>query len=226
MVVSILVILAGVVLTRGDKALDHAQDVAARATMQAVRDALSGSAGAPGYLADMQYVPGFDPLGIRMHDLLSPSRYPDFATYDPVAQRGWRGPYLTNAAPVQNTNAARRGVFPLATDRRTSTDQTFLVRQFFADLSSSPYGQPGELAVADPWGNPIIVQTPTEAAFDRPTLAKRVRYTRIVSAGPDGILSNLLGSRLAGLKASGDLEERGDDLVLFINRPDTYEDEE
>lgn len=227
MVVGILAILAGMVLVSVDKTRDKAADTVSRATLQTLREAVMGSAAGPGYLSDMKYVPGFSSLNMRVHDLLSSSSYPVYSSYDPVARRGWRGPYLSNARGVQNTTPNRNGTFPAGGDLRTPDDLTFQDRGFFTSSASSPYGLTGDLAAADPWGNPIVIQIPPSSAFSGSTAeAKIFRYARLVSAGPDGTLSTPLDDRLGGMLPDGSSAARGDDLVLFLNRSDVYEAEE
>jgi type II secretory pathway pseudopilin PulG len=224
-VIVIIAALAGLVVSNIARTTDDAEAVAARATMQTIAEALTGSAAGSSYLADMKYVPAFSAANLRTHDLLSASSYPA-ELFDPAKQRGWRGPYLRNAQGVQNTNTARNGTFPAGGERRTAGDATFLERGFFIDASTSPYGVTGDLATADPWGNPIVVQVPPASAFAGPADdAKRFRYARLVSAGADGALTTPR-DRLGGLLADGTTAARGDDLVLFLNRSDTYEAEE
>lgn len=224
-VVVILAAVAALVLGNVDRSTDQAEATAARATLQTLREAFTGSTAGAGYLSDMKHVPGFAFANLRPHDLLSPSSYPAFATFDRVANRGWRGPYLRNAQGVANTNAARNGRFPASGERRFANDQTFLARGFFYDASNSDYGATDDLAAADPWGNPIVLQIPPAAAFSQPTTdAGRFRFARLVSAGPDGALTTPR-DRLAGLLADGTMPTRGDDLVLFLDRADVYEAE-
>lgn len=230
-VIVIVAALAALVTSNVGTTTDEVEAVSARVTMQTIAEAFSGSSAGPGYVADMKHLPGFRHADVRIHDLLSSSSYPTADPFDPVSQRGWRGPYLRNAQGVRNTNAARNGAFPSGNERRTADDTTFFQRGFFTDPDSSPYGITGDLSVADPWGNPIALQIPPVAAFTNPTTdAKRFRYARLVSAGADGVLTTPLHHRLAGLVklADGkiDISARGDDLVLFLNRSDTHEPEE
>lgn len=225
-VIVVIAALAALVVSNIDHTRDAAELTAARATMQTVREAFTGSPAGPGYLSDMKHLPGFSLAAVRMHDLLSSSSHPAFAAFDIAANRGWRGPYLRNAQGVANTNSARNGAFPAAGERRFAGDASFQERGFFYDATSSHYGATGDLAAGDPWGNPIVVQTPPADAFSGTTgEAKRFRYARLVSAGPDGVLATP-ADRLAGMLADGTTAARGDDLVLFLNRTDTYEAEE
>lgn len=230
-VVVIIGALAALVIPQVDRGRENAEQVTADASLAAVEEAFAGGLAGPGYLADMKFVPGFRAVNVRMHDLLSPSSWPSAAVYDPVSARGWRGPYLRNAGAVQNTESTRRGLFPAAADVRFAGDVSFQARGFFDSGGVSAYGSTGDLAVADAWGNPVVLQVPPVAAFSNSSAdEKRFRYARIVSAGPDGILSTpltdpLLG-RLGGKLADGTTAARGDDLVRFLNRPDVYEAEE
>ncbi len=104
-------------------------------------------------------------------------------TFNPISRRGWRGPYLL----------ANGGGFAYAVDG---------VRNFTA-----LYGEPGDPAVLDGWGNPIVLQEPIDPAA---TAYDRARHARLVSAGPDGVLDTP-----ADVLLPSDAQ-RGDDLVLFL----------
>jgi prepilin-type N-terminal cleavage/methylation domain-containing protein len=226
MVVAILATLATLVMFSVAGVRENAETTVATASLHSLRGAICGTPEAPGYLSDMKHAPGFRSVELRIHDLLCPSSYPAFATYDPQAARGWRGPYVQDAQPVRNTNAERPGLFPAADERRWPGDRTFLERGFFRDGSSSCYGLTGDHAVADPWGNPVVLQVPPTEAFALSSSdAKRFRYARLVSAGPDGILQTPR-DRTGGTQPDGTHPARGDDLVLFLNRTDMYESEE
>ena len=206
LVVAILAIVASLVVQGVGGMRGDAEQTVAVASLQAVREAFCGTAGAPGLLSDMKYVPGFSNSTMRIGDLPeAPTNYSAFTNYDRLARRGWRGPYVQNVRLVENTNEALLGRFPAMVDRRCATDATFLERGFYA----ADYGTTNDPAMADPWGNPIVLQMPTNAPSD----GECWRYARLVSAGPDGIL-----------QTPGDdipvRTNRGDDLVLFLNRAD------
>lgn len=229
-VLVVLVALASLLVMKAGQARENADEIGTRATLNTIREAFVGSPSAPGYLADMKYVPGFNAANVRIGDLFNfdSSRFPPLASpYDIVAQRGWRGPYLSNVPAVRNTNPARYGLFPGPMESRFSGDPTFFERHFYTDSTStvSPYGVPGEGVIADLWGNPIVLQIPPTTAFKNPVDdATRFRYARIVSAGADGILSTPLEDPVAGMHADGKTKDRGDDYVLFLNRADIYEE--
>ena len=224
-VIVIIAALAAMVVSQVDRSRESAELTVAQADLQAASEAVFGSAAGRGYLRDMKYVPGFRSVNLRIHDLFSPSSYPSYSVFDPAANRGWRGPYLRQPSGVANTDASRNGLFPASSDRRFASDPTFLERGFYASASASDYGLAGDLTVADPWGNPVVIQVPPTIAFSGATDdAKRFHYVRLVSAGPDGVLSTPL-DRLAGKFPDGSAAARGDDLVLFPNRADFYETE-
>lgn len=220
-VIVILAAISAVVVSQVDGTRDDAERITAQATLQSVQEALMGSPAGPGYLADMKFVPGFVAVDVRPRDLLSPSRYPQFGSFDPVARRGWRGPYLRNTRGVANTNTARNGTFPASDEQRFMNDRTFLERNFFTDAATSPYGETGQLTVADPWGNPIVLQFPADTEL---TDAQRFHYARLVSAGADGEIQTPR-DLLAGMEINGPEHRRGDDFVVFLNRADVYENE-
>lgn len=223
MVIVVIAALAAMVVSQVDGSLEDAEQTAARAILQTVTEACVGSAVGRGFLADMRYTPGFNSDSLTLHDLLERGEQ---LAFDPASRRGWRGPYLRPGAGVRNLNAARNGAFPAADERRSPEDASFLQRGFYLDATSSPYGRPGDLTVGDPWGNPVVLQVPPAATFSQPTRPEnRLRYARLVSAGPDGVLTTPM-DRLAGLAADGSKAVRGDDLVQFLNRSDVYEPEE
>jgi type II secretory pathway pseudopilin PulG len=222
-VLVILASLAALVVGLADGHRERAESTSLAATQKAVADALLGHAAGPGLWPDLKYVPGYDPTTTRLHDLLvTSSRLGDGQSYDIQANRGWRGPYVRSSGTVLNQEPTRLGRFPSPEDTRFSGDLTFADRGFFPG-GSEAYGSPGELAIADPWGNPLVLQIPPPGEFIPPADApSRLRYARIVSAGPDGNLTTP-NDRLAGRLSDGTAPARGDDVVYFLSRADVHE---
>jgi prepilin-type N-terminal cleavage/methylation domain-containing protein len=202
-VVAILAVVAGLVIMNVAGVNEHAEKTVAAASLHAVREALCGGPSGPGYLNDMKHEPDFDPAVLRIHDLLS-TNFPGHRAFDPLTVRGWRGPYVRTEGAVRNTNADRGGLFPAADERRWSGDTTFQARGFYAADGGALYGSAGDLAVADPWGNPIVLQIPQT----------NLLYARVLSAGSDGVLDTPPDVPVP------DADSRGDDLLLFLNRAD------
>jgi len=218
-VVALLAIVALLVVQSVGHVRAEAEETVVRSNLQAIRDAFCGTVGAPGFLADMQCVPGFSNRCMRIGNLLeAPTNLPAGTNYDRLARRGWRGPYVQNARLVDNTNEALRGLFPAPDDRRWETDATFAERRFYP--AAGDYGTTNDPALADPWGNPFVLQMPTNDWDD----AELLRYARVVSAGPDGELDTPC-DKLAGMGMGGIVANRGDDWVLFLKRTDVYEAE-
>lgn len=217
-VIAILSVLAMLVIQNVSFVRDEAEHTVTVTNLQSIRDAFCGSAGSLGYLDDMKYDALYGGTNARVGYLLA---LPAGArTYDLATRRGWHGPYLNNVRPVDNTNTALRGLFPGPDDRRWATDDTFETRGFHTNDNRFVYGATNDVAMADAWGNPFVLQFPTNDLID----TNRLRFARVVSAGPNGILETPL-DRLAGLETNGVVADRGDDLILFLKRPDVYEDE-
>jgi prepilin-type N-terminal cleavage/methylation domain-containing protein len=188
-----------------------------------------------------------------------PSENYEAPLWDNAAKRGWRGPYVRGRDTVKTTGAMtgkrpdappdegkpgyvepahfpRKDRFPGPDERLTAKGQTFYERGFYTrdDIApgSSPYGFAGEFALADPWGNPYVLQVPEMDAFpvrmrptaelDRAFAGLRWKYARWVSAGPDGVLDT--PRDLCAGRDAESVGRRGDDAVLFLNRADTFEE--
>jgi prepilin-type N-terminal cleavage/methylation domain-containing protein len=63
------------------------------------------------------------------------------------------------------------------------------------------YGDPGDPAVLDGWGTPIVIQ-----------VMSSIEYARLVSAGPNRVIDTPLSDNEA--------VARGDDLIVFLKRAD------
>jgi len=263
LVIFILGSISGIATMRLGDVMDRTRIRAAAVDLTVLREGFTGSSASLGYLADISTLPGFSPAYLRVHNLLNPTNvigrggvilddgirrtgyvsYSCFTNWNPETARGWRGPYVRLTAGVQNTEPSRAGLFPAPADRRTAGDTTFGERGFFPRIQGystllNAYGYAGEQALADPWGNPYVLQIPPSEAFESSTEERRFHYARLVSAGPDGVLQTPCFTyaslnadsrrmlRLAGRLATGSVESRGDDIVLFLDRPDSYERDE
>lgn len=137
--------------------------------------------------------PGFrDDLGelpLKLSDLfVQPLVLPSGAlvqAFDPLSGRGWNGPYLSQ--PPGRYHVDDSSGF------------------------SAWFGAEGEPAALDAWGRAIVLQAPTSAT----TPAERDEFTRLVSAGPDGIVTTDPSQLAPDAQATAEV---GDDLVLYLLR--------
>lgn len=117
------------------------------------------------------------------------------ATWNPTTRRGWNGPYLQSNTGIYRVDAATG----------------------FTDLFGTGDGSGGiadDPAVADAWGNPIVIQVPI--ITDNGVLDEdELRFARLISAGPNGAIDTP-ASALAPT-----LAEREDDIVQFLRVADT-----
>ena len=277
LVVAVVAALALVAAPRLRGWSDRARAVAALSGAEALREAFAGTDGAPGYFADMAGFPGFDPARARVSNLLMPTGLvargdcmlvPDSAPPEGVgpfaeAAERWRGPYAASRAGAGavfpapwEDGALFRGFYPWPDRPVTNVSHRFSSRDtnvvsVLAGAFTNVYGRAGEPAVLDPWGSPFVLQVPPPEAWDDPDSVPsetRLRFARIVSAGPNGILetpfypteshpgwdaldpaARRLDVRLAGRLgpgggASGPPLSRGDDVGLFLFRSDSHEE--
>lgn len=234
----VLVILAAlaalVVPMVGDQQETNAT-VTNNASLTALRDSIIGNAGGPGLYADVRYAfpSGYDSDDLRVSHLFwnrldGTNTNPVIQPYALETRKGWRGPYLRGGAPVLNVRPDAFNIFPASTDRRFDGDTTFAVRGFFPG-GTTLYGSLGEPAIGDAWGNPVVLQIPSNdpngVAFTTPEAAWK--YARIVSAGPNGVLNTVINNvhlqALAGKQLDNSAPARDDDVVIYLNRADIHE---
>ena len=207
-VLAILAALAGLVVSTVDRAVESAEDSGIHTNLSTIRDVIMGSATSPGYFSDMRYYsPNFPPVPSKIADLFvlpKDALNNSAPLFDRNSGKGWRGPYLRNHGGVKNVTNTSNTNFPAAGDRRFSGDLTFAARGFYPDSPTPAYGVAGEPAIADPWGNPIVIQQVDS------------EYSRVVSAGPDGVLQ----CNPVTAYPPNDAVNRGDDIVIFLRRAD------
>jgi len=75
---------------------------------------------------------------------------------------------------------------------------------------TTDYGASGDPAPVDAWNHPIVIQIP----------ASDPTYARLVSAGQDGVIQTPLNYLDSDGKPYPPKSMRGDDIVLFLFRPD------
>ena len=233
-VVAILVVLAGLIIPMVDRQTDDAHTVAQNTSLNALRDAVKSM------VSDVKFSNGFDYQSLRMCDVLSRTANTStlrpltatFPVWDANTRIGWRGPYIQGGFPIQNARENRSAIFPAANDKGNSgpsATQTFQQRKFYGVASGTAlYGNDGEPAIGDDWGNPIILQIPTVNTSDPRIKTPELcwLHARLVSAGPDGSVNIDPDDPNAGMTLTSGvigITNRGDDLILFLNRVDVYE---
>lgn len=195
-VVGILVTVAAIALMRMGEMSVEARSTATESSFVTLREAIVGSASTPGFVQDL----GEPPL--MLADLFdkpdqTASGVP-VGDYDPIARRGWNGPYLA---------------------RPSGEYETIPIRGFLAI-----YGFDGQPCTLDGWGHPIVLQWPS---IPDPMEARD--HTRLVSAGPDGVIQTPLDVAVLNDRDDPDPPDVGDDLYLYLFRwpasPLPHEDE-
>jgi len=193
LVLAVLIALTAIATPLIQNTAENSRETATMTTLVRVRDLLVNT-----YRPDMGGYPEPNAL-VKDADrlqypqlrylFLNPKTETPVADFNPTTAIGWRGPYLQHLAANNYVLDVTRG---------------------FTNL----YGKNAiDPIVPDAWGNPIVLQY--KEIFDvngRPILD----YSRLVSAGPNGILdtpSDEIPPDLTKLDSV-------DDLVLFLRAPD------
>jgi len=223
-VVGILAFMAGLVaynitpsqMTFGGAAGNKtAGRIATEATMSRVKSAIFGSADSPGYWQDMNRDMWYYPMHLEWLSRAPTERLADGATdqelayisammsYSPSRRVGWRGPYVQFQGDIIPLDPARG---------------------FTTRLGGGAYRSP-----IDAWGNPVVMQLPTEirgtnivdygdARGDADMAVFIASNSRLVSAGPDGILQTQLN--IESLQTFEAFQTNallaGDDIVIWL----------
>ena len=152
------------------------EEIATRATMTEVRDAMMAtSLSEPGYFQDTGSLPE------RLGGLISQSVAGE-GDFDPARKRGWRGPYVYDTgSPYENY---------VESDGSDNFD----------DDGGNPYGQAGDPAILDAWGKPLILQ---ESANDDARLVS-AGPNRVLETDPDSSVDANRGDDLILFLLSSD----------------------
>jgi prepilin-type N-terminal cleavage/methylation domain-containing protein len=201
-VVAILAIVAGFIIPSAAFFEKRAKITATKASLTAIRDAIVGTANAPGFYGDTGQYPN------TLQDLFVdpfPSTSPLY-TFNRDTGRGWRGPYLLNA----------NGTYPAYANGFLGPTSPI---PYGTTGNPANYGTTGDSAIIDAWGNAIILQWPTSG-----TLTQNQSFIRLVSAGPNGVIDTPqdYAGTTTGTPWYPPANVRGDDIVLFINHADSY----
>lgn len=194
-VLVILIVLAGLIVPVVDGLADRSKDTATRASLERSREVLMSRywpemngvfAGVSGYPQPNPAAPNGRNLHPQLHFLfVNPG-----ASYDPVTRRGWSGPYLQDGS-------AR---YPGAAVEDPAS---------LASFTNADYGLTGDVMVPDGWGRPIVIQLPTAG-----TAEQNAQHARLISAGPDGVISTPAGPFFPNKS------DCGDDIVLYLRTAD------
>jgi type II secretory pathway pseudopilin PulG len=224
-VVAILAFLAGMVsfnltpnqLTFGGAGGNKtAGRIATEVTLARLKSAMFGSADSPGYWQDMNrdmwFWPRYlewlsrapsDAADISGASADSAAYFTSMMSFNASRRVGWRGPYMQFQGDI----------IPLDT-----------ARGFTARLGGGVYRAP-----LDAWGNPVVMQWPSsyfglgtvdfgDARGDATMAVFIASNSRLVSAGPDGILQTELN--INSLQTYDDFQLNpalvGDDIVLWL----------
>lgn len=80
---------------------------------------------------------------------------------------------------------------------------------------TTAYGNTQDPAVTDAWNRPLVLQYPTVG-----TPAQQIRFTRLVSAGPDGKINTRADVLYPNTTSASFNADRGDDSIIFLTRSD------
>ena len=209
-VLTILIALATIVVPVIGGYGTKSQQIGARENLQRLQDLLVNQ-----YQADMGELPRPSPATVAAgtrpdHPQL---RYlflnPDTeditstSTATLLSGRIWRGPYVLSRGSRYVVN----------------TTNNFTTVYGIGDVldGSGNLTTPGDPTVVHAWGHPIVIQVPNTTGGATPS-ATDITYTRLVCAGPNGVIDT---SETIDMPTAA---QRGDDIVLFLYRADQYGD--
>lgn len=216
-VLTILVALAGVVVPLLSNQVSSSQLDSTYQSMLAIRQAIMGQ---PSYYMDTKGLsftrsnptatsPTADHAGMpaTLNDLfVNPGiTMANTLSFDPLSQKGWRGPYLNQTMGNLNTtyNAA------------TGLTTTYILNSFPPSIGSNP---PTNQIYLEWPGNPA--SAPGSPATDTSTdnISQVYQYFRLRTPGPSGKLVNPTTNAWIPTTSGGTLTNTtyGDNLILYI----------
>ncbi|MEM1108865.1 MAG: hypothetical protein AAGH99_09270 [Planctomycetota bacterium] len=213
---AILVAIGGLIVPNFASIGDDAPDQATRATLSQVAEAIVGPGGyvevmrfaesdetPPRAVGESTGLPWPSPVEVdggredhpQLHFLFrEPS---DLPGYDPVNRIGWRAEWLSAVTATEY-------------EIGTAANETSVTY-------NNSYGENGDLAPLDGWGNPVVIQLPDATTG---TFEERVENVRLVSAGRDEVIDTPAN------QSTPDLAAKGDDVVLYLYRADPFPPDE
>ncbi len=188
-VLVILTLMGALVLPSYEYIRRDANERVTEANLNQLRDVIMG---APGYYSDMnnEYPWSASDSSRVNHPQLrylfyNPDTEDTTNTFDPITRIGWRGPYLLNATCEYTVDDTRN--------------------------FSTRFGETGDPAVADGWGEPIVIQLP--AANLNNISHNALNHVRLISAGPNRIIDTMTAWITP---TSVNNADGNDDIVLFL----------
>ncbi len=183
-VVAVLAVLAAALVPRMEHIDAAAMTQATRSTMNTLRDAILGDDRQPGFVADLGHWPD------QIHDLLRSDhlRSNDNPKFDINTRRGWNGPYVRSSAPFYTKN--------------TIDENNGFADSYFTFFNNQ------DTVIVDGWNHPLVIQELTSTGID--PLFPLITH-RLVSAGPDGVLTTTPAMKSSDVNV-------GDDIILPLQR--------
>jgi type II secretory pathway pseudopilin PulG len=217
-VLLILVALAGLTLPAFTNTGQYAACVATDTTLANIRGAIMGTSAQPGFLSDMGHVPGFDNTANTASSLNSLFNNPSYtatstvSTFNPVTQRGWRGPYLSGGKTCSEIFSAISGYTTNGTTTEQSVIDTENVCNFSGTVASHTVALDSYPVTASGSAGAILPGAPIVLMLDNTSGSTSYGKYFLVSAGQNHIIDTT-ASTLAS--------RSNDDRVLFLDMYDT-----
>jgi type II secretory pathway pseudopilin PulG len=194
-VMIVLVLVAGsVVVFSGSNTIEDAKEKTTTLSMQEMKSTIMGHARFAGYVGDMILYPRPSTTAVGDGYRVDHTQV-GFLFVNPDSYSSGVPESVSNTfSPA--TKRGWRGPYIESSSGIYAIDNSRGFTNF--------YGRNGDKIILDGWGNPIILQEPNGSAADKKA------YTRLVSAGANGIIDTQLTDLMAGAP--------GDDYVLFLRQ--------